>query len=415
MAYIPLAKAFHMDSSSSRFADNKRAALARLEADSSFRTGIVTQHGELFCAVPRELTVLTEKVLRLERVVSSKLDELPPIAKAALILGLVVDEVVSTNDLEGVRSTRAQIREALDRAVAGPENLSAKRFRELARLYVEISDKSLTLPESPADIRAIYDRVMQGEDTAGLPEDGTMFRKGGVDIIGSGGKVVHRGVEPESKIVSMLSGMLELLNSEDVPEVYSSIMAHYVFEYIHPFYDGNGRTGRFLLAVYLGRPLSLLTTLSLSRAIAENRSAYYRSFREVEDPLNHGELTFFVINMLETVRVAQSKLVEMLEDKTRQLESTTAAVNSMADTYELSDQEKEVVYMLSQFTLFSSFPEAMLHEIATQIQLGEQMTRKHLKSLERHGLVFRSGTRPMRFSLTDRAKRELGLSDTTAL
>ena len=119
--------------------------------------------------------------------------------------------------------------------------------------------------------------------------------------------------------------------------------------------------------------------------------------------------------MLETVRVAQSKLVEMLEDKARQLESTTAAVNSMADTYELSDQEKEVVYMLSQFTLFSSFPEAMLHEIATQIQLGEQMTRKHLKSLERHGLVFRSGTRPMRFSLTDRAKRELGLSDATAL
>lgn len=77
---------------------------------------------------------------------------------------------------------------------------------------------------------------------------------------------------------------------------------------VHPFYDGNGRTGRYLLALYLSSPLSILTTLSLSRVIAANRDAYYRSFKEAEHPLNHGELTHFVMNMLENVRIAQNDL-----------------------------------------------------------------------------------------------------------
>ena len=79
------------------------------------------------------------------------------------------------------------------------------------------------------------------------------------------------------------------------PETYGAIVSHFLFEYAHPFYDGNGRTGRYLLAVYLSRPLSTLTALSVSRSSAESRGAYYRAFREVEDSLNHGELTPLVL------------------------------------------------------------------------------------------------------------------------
>ena len=83
------------------------------------------------------------------------------------------------------------------------------------------------------------------------------------------------------------------------------LASHYLFEYAHPFYDGNRRTGRYLLSLFLSEPLSKPTVLSLSRTIAENRSDYYAAFRTVDNPLNKGELTFFVYALLDLVRKAQ--------------------------------------------------------------------------------------------------------------
>ena len=69
MPYEPLAKLFHMDTSNSRFSENERLAKLRLEADSTFRTGIVTPSGELFLAVPRDLSVINEAMRSLEGLV----------------------------------------------------------------------------------------------------------------------------------------------------------------------------------------------------------------------------------------------------------------------------------------------------------------------------------------------------------
>ena len=66
----------------------------------------------------------------------------------------------------------------------------------------------------------------------------------------------------------MLTQWLALSRSEDIPETCSALLCHFLFEHIHPFYDGNGRTGRYLLALHLSEPLSQPTVLSLSRTIA---------------------------------------------------------------------------------------------------------------------------------------------------
>lgn len=92
--------------------------------------------GELFIALPHELSVLSEQVLRKERIVQSLQAAIPPIARGALVRSLVIDEVVGTNDLEGIRSTRKQINELLESPPAA-EHVGQKRFRELAKLYLE--------------------------------------------------------------------------------------------------------------------------------------------------------------------------------------------------------------------------------------------------------------------------------------
>lgn len=417
MPYEPLAKLFYMDVSNERFSENERLAKLRLEADSTFRTGIITPAGELFLAVPKGLSLVSEKVLRLERLVSASLKSLPTVACGALIRGLVTDEIVCTNDLEGIYSTRRQISDILEMTtISGDllkrsgDPLKERRFRELAKMYLNLSDQTRQYPSSPEDVRAIYDQVMRDEPMGERDRpDGKIFRRGEVEIVGNGSKIIHRGVYPESEILRTIGQMLTLADSVDIPQTYSAILSHYVFEYVHPFYDGNGRTGRYLLALYLSRPLSVLTSLSLSRLIAENRAAYYRSFRDAENKLNHGELTFFVMNILEDVLVAQSQLVESLGEKKGQLDEVSNRLEGFSDTYGLSEREKAVVYMLVQMDLFAPFPDVGLPEVSQYLGVGGQQTRKYLKRLQELELVQTTSMRPLRFAVTRKTETYFGL------
>lgn len=399
MAYKSLKKLFYMDSSSERFANNKRLAAERLNAESTFRTGMITGEGEFFLAVPHELSVLSEQVLRKERVLQTLQASIPRIARGALVRSLVIDEVVGTNSLEGIHSTRGEIRELLE-TVPPTSNESDKRFRELAMLYLGLSSGQSASPKSLQDIRAIYDQVMAGEELGPNAPDGKLFRQNGVEVIGDGGKILHEGVQTEAEISSGLGIMLALVSSPNVPELYSALMSHYIFEYIHPFYDGNGRTDRYLLALYLSRPLSTLTALSLSREIAENRGPYYRAFQEMEYPMNHGELTPFVLQMLQCVSAAQDRVIGDLSDKSHLLERGETALTAAEKTLGLSKSERNLLFFLVQHDLFAAFPDVRLDDVDGYMGMGRQSVRKYFGRLVERGLASQVGGRPLRFELS---------------
>lgn len=407
MAYKSLMKLFYMDASSDRFANNECLAAERLGADSTFRTGMHTATGELFIALPHELSVLSEQVLRKERVVQSLQTAIPPIARGALVRSLVIDEVVGTNDLEGIRSTRKQINELLESSPASEHVGRQKRFRELANLYLGLSGGNAAPPQSPEDIRAIYDQVMAGEDLGKNAPDGRLFRRSGVEVIGKRGNPIYEGAKTEAEIVAGLGNMLAFTASPDVPQLYSAVASHFMFEYINPFYDGNGRTGRYLLALYLSESLSALTSLSLSREIAENRSPYYKAFRDVEAPMNHGELTPFVIQMLEYVSSAQDRLIADLGEKSQRLGECHDLLGRAGSDLALTERESELLYFLVQHDLFAAFPSIQLEEATAYMRMGRQSTRKHLGSLVEKGLVNQVGGRPLRFELSADGRRLL--------
>ena len=269
MTYPTLEKLFYKDASSKRYENHREQLLLRLEAESTFRTGITLEHGELFCAVPRELSVANERVLRRERRVSALWKALPPVALGAFLRSLILDEVVYSNEIEGVHSTRRQIEVALNEAKRDTSSLAgaAKRphapFMEFARLYLGLTDNP-QLPNALQDIRDIYDAVMRDSLDDEDQIKHSLFRTRPVVIESNRGKILHEGVMPETAIKKMLEQMLALMHSEEIPEIYSALLSHFLFEYVHPFYDGNGRTGRYLLALSLSTPLSQPTVLSLS-------------------------------------------------------------------------------------------------------------------------------------------------------
>ncbi|HBT94851.1 MAG TPA: Fic family protein [Coriobacteriia bacterium] len=409
--YAPLQKLFYQEKASERNTVIRDEALRRLNEGSTFRSGISIATGELFLAVPRELTMISERLFRVERRVSKLWRELPGIARWAYIRGLIMGEIVSTNEIEGVYSTRRQIEEALESVASQKITPEGKRFKEFARLYMQLTDGSRRYPESPKDIRIIYDAIMEGELTENLRLDGELFRKEAADVVSSHQEVIHSGVMPESKIVVMLEQLIGLINSSKIPPTFSAIIAHFLFEYIHPFYDGNGRTGRYLLSLYLSEPLSLPTVLSLSTVIAENKNRYYKAFKAAESPLNYGELTFFVIQIMEFIRAAQDSTMEDLEEKVTLLMVAEQNLNELrSGEYSLSPKETDVMFQALQYHLFDVFSEISLANIADNMDVSKQTARKYVAALEEKGLLKAISSKPYKFILTPRAEKELVLA-----
>lgn len=407
MDHKEISNIFHASSSSDRYAEADRIAAERRSSPSSFDVGLDSPAGPMFVSMPTETIVLYERVLRTERKASAMMRSVPGIAQAALVRGLVLDEVVSTNAIEDIHSTRKQVEDAL--AAQRVDSVVVKRFRELAHLYLGLGSSSARMPKTPEDVRDIYNLVTDGEIPAEKMPDGELFRAHGVDIVAGGAKVLHSGLLPESRIREAIESMLALVSRDDVPEVIAAIASHFMFEYAHPFYDGNGRTGRYLLALFLNEALSVPTVLSLSRTIAENRDVYYRAFRSAQDPMNKGELTFFVHDMLSLVRIAQTGVIAGIERSTRALNLVDENLDSFASSSGLTDKESAVVFALAQYELFGLSGTVGVDEVSQVIGVGRQMSRRHLARLEASGAVSKVSARPLRFALSDDARRGLGM------
>lgn len=396
MEYRSLATLYHIDPSPSRGEHAMELLEQRRTSPSTFDLAIELGNNALFVAVPRELSTLNQRVLERERKITKLMQSLPGLAGNEVLRSLVIDEVVMSNNIENIHSTRVQIEHALSANDA--EKPQVKRFREFAKLYIDLSYGQYSRPKTIEDIRAIYDKVMADEHIE-YPPDGKLFRKDPVTI-SDGLKAVHQGIAPESAIIEALEAMLALVDSREVPELYSALVSHFIFEYIHPFYDGNGRMGRYLLSLFLERPLSKPTALSLSRVIAENRNMYYHAFQTAEDPLNHGELTFFVMTMHELILKAQNELIDRLEANVAALSTIRRSIETIRKNKEFTDKDIEIIYLLAQQAVFGIEADASLDELALAVDRGTQQTRKYISNLEERQIVRKvRGRDPLTFAL----------------
>lgn len=392
--YRPLATLFHMDASTAAPAHLEELAHARLTADSTFRTGITTKLGELFIGMPRELTRQLNDVLARERSIAVLWNGIPRIMKHSYIVHAISEEILSTNDIEGVRSTRKEVQDAVETAQhETAQTTHAPRFAEFARLYLGLTAEHTQLPQTLDDLRTIYDDVM-GDDRP----DGELFRNGDVEIIGAGERVVHTGAHTEARVNELLTQMLALMRSEQIPALLAAPAAHFLFEYTHPFYDGNGRMGRYLLALNLQPTLTLPSVLSLSRTIADNRQRYYKAFSSAENPLNHGELTFFVQTLLDCVAQAQTALIEQLTQQLNRLGRLSAQCNDLGRKHRLSEHAQEILFVLMQEATFGTRGGMTLDDAAQHLQLSKQSARKTVEELERAGLITFTKRRPLTFA-----------------
>ncbi|WPO82774.1 Fic family protein [Chryseobacterium sp. JJR-5R] len=134
--------------------------------------------------------------------------------------------------------------------------------------------------------------------------------------------IIYTPPEGEQIIRDKLSKLELFINDESMSELDPLIkmaLIHYQFEAIHPFSDGNGRTGRILNVLYLlQQELLGLPVLYLSRYIIENKSDYYRLLKEVTETGNWENWVSFVINgVASTSEMTLVKIKDILELKSK--------------------------------------------------------------------------------------------------
>lgn len=134
----------------------------------------------------------------------------------------------------------------------------------------------------------------------------------GTALLNGKGQTVYTPPAGENTIRKKLANLEKFTNENDKidPLIKMAIM-HYQFEAIHPFADGNGRTGRIMLLLYLKlEKLLEIPAIYLSEYIIENKSNYYKYLREVTEKSNWEN---YILYMLDMIEVTSQKVISKLE------------------------------------------------------------------------------------------------------
>ena len=380
MAYKNLRSMFHDPSE-----DYQHAYESRVSSEFAVDLGIeVAQSPAFFLMVP-DLSALCVKAARLDKEIYRLTRNLPARAVQSYRNSCLIDEIVLTNEIEGVHSTRREINEVLENL---KNNDRRGRFVGIVAKYRMLESGASARPQTCNDVRDIYDDLVLDEvlvaDKKNAP-DGEFFRKGPVSVCDGSGKVVHRGVEPEKKIIELMTQALSLLARDDIDVLVRSAIFHFLFAYIHPFYDGNGRANRFISSSEISAAYEPLVGLQLSYAVKKEITKYYKAFEVCEHPLNKGDLTPFAIAFSQIV---VDGMVQLQNDLHEKEESYNHAVACAVSIPGIGDDRSmaEFYGILISAKLFALYG-ATVDELGDESGVSNPTVYSRMKKLKEKGLV----------------------------
>ena len=378
MSYNLLSHLFYKDKKEYEALYNQR-----ITSESTYVLPIkIGNNNAFFCLCP-EIYSTSMKIAQLDKKVADISTVLPLEALNQFAKKCLIDEIKLTNDIEGVYSTRKELSSVLKEM---NNKGKKKRFYGLINKYSMLMDDEEFSLKTSNDIRNIYDDLVLREVVEDCPEnapDGEIFRKDMAEVTTNTQKVIHRGAYPETKIIQLMEQSLNILNREEIPMLIRISVFHYLFGYIHPFYDGNGRTSRFISSYLLSKEFEYLIGFRLSYTIKANIKKYYDAFEECNDEKNLGDLTPFIIMFLGIILESFENLYDALKKRDVQLSKYR---NALKGNSQMSDSLKEFVYVLIQASLFSD-EGITKKELESELGISPSTIGKRLAKLKEQDLL----------------------------
>ena len=231
-----------------------------------------------------------------------------------LVNTLPLLEAQASSEIENIVTTRdALFRQATisNEDLADPATKEALRYRTALKTGFDELGK---LPLATGTALKIC-RTIKNTELDIRKQTGTALGKEGSR------EVIYTPPEGESRIRDLLNDLFTFMHErEDIDPLIRMAIGHYQFEAIHPFTDGNGRTGRILNVLFLiEKDLIDLPTLYMSGYINSHKGDYYRLLQQTTRTRNWGDwLTY----MITAVRESAAKSCEKINAIRSQMEAT---------------------------------------------------------------------------------------------
>lgn len=191
------------------------------------------------------------------------------------------------------------------------------------------------------------------------------------------GEVIYTPPQDYQIIVRLMHNLESYINDDSISDIDPLIkmaVIHYQFESIHPFYDGNGRTGRIINILYLVlKNLLEIPVLYLSHYIIQNKNDYYRLLQSVRD---RNEWEEWILYMLKAVEITSRQTI-LIVKKIKELMK------------EFKKEIKSKVSFYSQELLNNLFryPYTKIEFIEKDLQVSRKTAVKYLDELAKIGLL----------------------------
>ncbi len=211
-----------------------------------------------------------------------------------------------------------------------------------------------------------------------LLDDAGSYRRGGVGVFGKEG-IVHLA-PPADRVPFLMNDLFTWLKNSKDHLLIRSCVFHYEFEFIHPFIDGNGRTGRLWQSLILGKLHPLFEHLPVENMVYANQQAYYEA---INASTGAGESGPFIDFML-------SEIYKTLKEHQGAQLSLGGA--NIADEFGVKFGVKFGVNGKKVLELLNLNPAISAGEIAEKLGLSKRGVEKQLKKFRDLRIISRQGS-----------------------
>jgi Fic family protein len=314
----------------------------------------------------------TKTVLRKEAQTRQILAELKGFAPTIpnqniLINAIALQEAQESSAIENIVTTQDELYKNM---TIQPQNMDASakevlNYREAVFRGCEIIGSRQLIGVS--DIVKIQETIV--ENNSGLRKlPGTSL------VNDTTGEVIYTPPQNYDEICMLLDNFCAYLNDNE-NSLWKMAILHYQFETIHPFYDGNGRTGRILNILYLLLKKYLNTpVLYLSSYIIKNKSMYYSLFQEVREK---GILENWILYILNAIEETSKLTLEKVKSIKELLESTVENIKGQCPKI----YSKELVEIVFEN------PYSKIDFLVKKLDVNRKTASKYLKELEENNFL----------------------------
>ena len=287
---------------------------------------------------------------------------------AILINSLVLQEAKDSSAIENIITTHDELfRAGLDVSDITNEAKEVQNYRQaLLKGYELVKANKLLLKKYIIEIQ----QELEQNDAGVRRQSGTVLKNAAT------GEVVFTPPQDYETIQELLDNLERYINEEnEIDPLINMAIIHYQFESIHPFYDGNGRTGRIINILYLVlKDLLELPILYLSRYIIKNKADYYRLLQEVRTKENWEE---WVLYMLDGIEQTSYETIELIENINLLMQQTQTVIK----------EKLPKIYSKDLVEILFIHPYTKIEFLVDGLGVTRKTASKYLNELEQIGIV----------------------------